>query len=1389
MQKRILLFAAAFVSFAAMFKAQGQDCHYVYFSDGKVWGYPKSFVKDVVNDGQGCRIVLENDSVISWSAGEVQAVSAEAPAYPQFTTFKLDDKLNDQLFRDVDAVVTPGLVSASLSGIGKYLTPLFAMDKPGAVAYVDGVEQVSGESRLRFADKVVYTLSNPNYKRLSVEKVSDEVWSEPETGIAEIPLTVDMLSTNAPSGRGEGLDLMIDDDPSTIFHSTWTGDPLYEVDYTKQVYVSVELPKSLSEVQFYYVGRMGMNKYNVQEWAIDASNDGLQWTPITTLDESDGLPVGDSNASYTSSVISLGASYRYLRFTAVRVGYKNYLCLGDFKLYEVTGEGAEPELLQPARYSYRMMPMGREVTVDITWLTDEATSVPRIDIDIDGGEMVSSKDYYLNALITFTGNGVWDNYDFQDSVKIKGRGNSSWSSYPYSKNPYRLKFAESVKPFGMKKGKNWNLIAQRQTGSLMTNPVAHKIARMVDIQTANDVIPVELYMNGEYRGSYFFTQKVGMANNSVDFEDESLAALFELDSYFETGQFASDSYYLPVNIKAPEFGEDETLLDYEGVREEFNRFETAVYHNTNFERFVDMDMLVRYMLINDLVLNTELGHPKSAYLSRENMAHMTSRYTFGPGWDFDWAYGYENSNSYCTSGATRDFFSYHSGKVGNSFYHDLLRSSEWVGFHYYRIWDEFIEKHLDELIDFVDDYYAYAKSSFVHNSTTWGDGANYDSNVANMKSWLMQRAHYIKNTLTPYPASAKEPFAYGDINGDGVVSRADAEKMLSTLLGKEKQSGLIAQADADADGKVSISDLTWVNLLLSDTQAAKARGRMREAELWGTDKEEEAVYDFDIDDLPTLCADSNRVHRANALNAQSTSADCIGLSVTPSGDGCEVAVSLINSVPYIAYTMDFVLPEGMTVKEGDASIVLSPRTESTHVMTGHLLDGNVFRVIGYSEANMSIADTEGVLFTLSLSFSSSIAGTYALPISNICFVTENAAEESFVDVETEVVVSDAKLSQAIDLGELPSVKYGDAPFALPEYTDRGLPIAYTSSNAAVATVDGHMVTVVGAGTTELVASQPGSDEVYAAETVARMFEVAKAPLKISVNSITRDQYEPFVQNYTLMFEGFVGDDSEHDLDELPEVYCAVSSDSPVGSYPIQLKGGNDNNYSFVLYDGVYVITSKYTQTIELGELPSVKYGDAPFALPEYTDRGLPIAYTSSNAAVAAVDGHMVTIVGAGTTELVASQPGSDEVYAAETVVSMFEVAKAPLKITADDITRERFIEAMPPYTLTFEGFVNGDAEDELDELPLIECAATAESSVGIYPIRLSGGSDNNYSYTLQDGVLTIIDTSGIGVVSDTFAQPVDVYDACGRMVRKGATSLEGLRRGVYIINNCKVVKR
>lgn len=405
-------------------------------------------------------------------------------------------------------------------------------------------------------------------------------------------------------------------------------------------------------------------------------------------------------------------------------------------------------------YTYAMQPYGRDYTVHVEWLTDQSENVPAIYINTLDGQMISSKNHYVDAEITIDGAGVYPSLE-TTPMQIKGRGNTSWSSNPWHKNPYRLKFAEKVKPFGMTKGKSWVLLANSLYGSLMTNAIGMEVASLTGTAAANHIIPVELYINGHYRGNYNFTEKVGFSNNSIDIEDETDAVLLELDTYYdETYKFKSTPYNLPVNIKEPDFGEGETSLTTSDIITDFNQVMRTLKNGTDIADLVDMEYLARYMLVSELIENFELMHPKSTFLYKEHVKGE-SKYIFGPIWDLDWGFGYELYYNYCVYGQEVNYFN--SVRMeARQFVWDLRYVSEQLDRVYYKVWTHFMTYHLDELLDYCSEYFAYANPSFQNNQDKWGDGNQYATFAYNAKKWLQRRANHVYSHLTVYDLTDEE---------------------------------------------------------------------------------------------------------------------------------------------------------------------------------------------------------------------------------------------------------------------------------------------------------------------------------------------------------------------------------------------------------------------------------------------------------------------------------------------------------------------------------------------------------------------------------------------------------------------------------------------------------
>ena len=481
----------------------------------------------------------------------------------------------------------------------------------------------------------------------------------------------------------------------------------------------------------------------------------------------------------------------------------------DSRTY-VVGYPGDLILTHQSSGEYVMLPFGRTYTVNVDYLTDHSTSVPRIDINTVGGVNITSKETYVDAEIIIDGAGVFPS--MTDSVKIRGRGNStSWSSNPDSKNPYRLKFASKVKPLGHTKGKNWVLLANKTKGSMLTNAVGMKAASLIGTVATNHMIPVDLYVNGVYKGSYNFTEKVGLSNNSVDLDDETTAVLLELDKYYdeaETQKFMTSMNSIPVNIKHPKFDEDNTVLTMSLIQNRFNQFVTCVLSGNDFSNLADMDYLARYLMLNELILNTEILHPKSLFCYNANLLEDSSKFCFGPVWDLDWAYGYNTDNvTYFVYGATADLYLW---PLNQQFFIRRLRYGADTGERLFWLWKDFMGEKLDELCEFCQDYYQYAAPSFANNKAAGLDDTNYADQSVQAAKWLRQRANFIFEELKAEFAKA------GDVNGDGKLNISDVTSLINYLLSANGEMVDMDNADVDGNSEINISDVTTlINMLLS----------------------------------------------------------------------------------------------------------------------------------------------------------------------------------------------------------------------------------------------------------------------------------------------------------------------------------------------------------------------------------------------------------------------------------------------------------------------------------------------------------------------------------------------------------------------------------------------
>lgn len=350
---------------------------------------------------------------------------------------------------------------------------------------------------------------------------------------------------------------------------------------------------------------------------------------------------------------------------------------------------------------------------------------------------IPSKDYYLEGTLAVNGRGGYE--DYTGKTEVKGRGNSTWG---YPKKPYRLKLNKKAEICGLGKAKNYVLLANHLDPTLMLNSVAFKIGRLLELPFTNHAIPVDVVLNGIYKGSYLLTEQIEVKENRVDL-DENNSVMWELDSYWDDEpKFKSTAFNLPVMVKDP----DLTTEQFEYWKKDFNAFTTQFakepLEGNSYVDMIDIESVAKFLITFNLVHNMEINHPKSVFLHKEG----NGKYVMGPIWDFDWAYDYEGTSNHFGRYNTPLFSSSMNG-VGTAFFQRFLQDSR-VKAIYKRTWQDFKNNKLDALLQYVDDYAVMLKPSVERNSELWENTRSFDTKVKELKTWLRNRAVYIDSEVS-----------------------------------------------------------------------------------------------------------------------------------------------------------------------------------------------------------------------------------------------------------------------------------------------------------------------------------------------------------------------------------------------------------------------------------------------------------------------------------------------------------------------------------------------------------------------------------------------------------------------------------------------------------------
>lgn len=328
-----------------------------------------------------------------------------------------------------------------------------------------------------------------------------------------------------------------------------------------------------------------------------------------------------------------------------------------------------------------------------------------------------------------------------------------------------------------------------------------------------------------------------------------------------------------------------------------------------------------------------------------------------------------------------------------------------------------------------------------------------------------------------------------------------------------------------------------------------------------------------------------------------------------------------------------------------------------------------------------------------------------------------------------------KGSQTITFPAISAKTYGDAPFPVAATASSGLPITFQVVSGP-ATISGSTVTITGAGTIIIRASQAGDDDYNAAPNVDLPITVNKALLTATADNFSK-VYGADLPVFTASYSGFFNGDTFAVISGSPGFSTTALSSSPTGTYPITIQLGtlSADNYTFGFVNGTLTInpapltiTAVDTSKVYGAALPAftasysgLVNSDTPSSLTT------PVSFTTSATSASPV----------GTYPIVPSNAASSN-YTITFVDGVLTVTKSLLTVRADN--KRAVVDCyFPTFTASYSGFVNSDPATVLTGSPDLTSTGNANSPAGSYPIVAALGTlaADNYNFTFVDGTLTV----------------------------------------------------
>ena len=362
----------------------------------------------------------------------------------------------------------------------------------------------------------------------------------------------------------------------------------------------------------------------------------------------------------------------------------------------------------------------------------EDYKIPVIKITLNGTDLNTITNNSKNIKYSNNNLKYYDNkLKMNEKITIKGRGNTTWM---WPKKPYQIIFNKDVNLLNRGNANKYVLLGNYADPSLLRNHIAFYMADILKMDFSLIGKNVDLYIDNDYQGVYYLTNKVEISESSVNLKSDD-AILIELDNiYYKDEEYiVSDIYQDHLVVKDVKNKNNKEEL-FKNFMIKYKRLEEAT-KNKDFDEIksiIDVDSLAKEFIIYQLTMNGDAFRTSSfMYMDgKDDSIH------FGPVWDFDRAYSNPISKS-LDNVVDKEFdFKADDAKTYNQYSMMFWEITEMDEFKKIcgEIYSKYINNKIDDIVGEINRKYKLLKESADKSIEKWSYLNDYDYYVKELKT-------------------------------------------------------------------------------------------------------------------------------------------------------------------------------------------------------------------------------------------------------------------------------------------------------------------------------------------------------------------------------------------------------------------------------------------------------------------------------------------------------------------------------------------------------------------------------------------------------------------------------------------------------------------------------